>query len=247
MAWFRGKAGADNSPGDRADKSSSAGAPAQDLYARQRAEMVDRQLRSRGIRSKVVLDAMGTVPRERFLPPGEEPRAYRDQALPLSRGQTVSQPYMVAIMTEALQLKPTDRVLEIGTGSGYQTAILSPLAAQIFSVERIPELASGAREVLAELGCGNVQVKVGDGTLGWPDEAPFDAILVTAGAPRPPEALKTQLREDGGRLVVPVGDRYVQELIRLTRDGDEYEVEELLACRFVPLVGQEGWENPGTW
>jgi protein-L-isoaspartate(D-aspartate) O-methyltransferase len=154
---------------------------------------------------------------------------------------------MVAVMTEALLLDPTDRVLEIGTGSGYQTAILSPLAAHIFSIERIPELASGAEEILAELGCENVRIRVGDGSVGWPEEAPFDAVLVTAGAPRAPEALKAQLREDGGRLVVPVGDRYVQQLLRVTRDGDAYEVEELLACRFVPLVGEGGWEGPGPY
>ncbi len=206
--------------------------------------MVERQLRSRGIRSEPVLKVMGTVPREQFLPPSQEERAYKDQALPLSRGQTVSQPYMVAIMTEALRLEPEDRVLEIGTGSGYQTAILSHLAAQIFSIERIPELATGAGEVLGDLGCENVCIRVGDGSVGWPEEAPFDAILVTAGAPKAPEALKAQLKEDGGCLVVPVGDRYIQELLRITREGDAYEVEELLACRFVPLVGLEGWEDP---
>jgi protein-L-isoaspartate(D-aspartate) O-methyltransferase len=236
MSWFWGKDGGSDG---------GAGAETRDPFARQRAEMVERQLRSRGIRSLAVLEAMGTVPRERFLPEGEQHRAYRDQALPLAHGQTVSQPYMVAVMTEALLLQPSERVLEIGTGSGYQTAILSPLAARIFSIERITELAGGAEEVLAELGCENVTIRTGDGTVGWPEEAPFDAILVTAGAPQAPEALKAQLREDGGRLVVPVGDRYIQELLRVTRDGDHFEVEELLACRFVPLVGEEGWENPG--
>ncbi|NNM06338.1 MAG: protein-L-isoaspartate(D-aspartate) O-methyltransferase [Gemmatimonadetes bacterium] len=204
--------------------------------------MVEEQLRARGIRSEAVLEVMGSVPRERFLPPGEEHRAYRDQALPLSQGQTVSQPYMVAIMSEALQLGPSDRVLEIGTGSGYQTAILSPLAAQVFSVERIPQLAGKAEDVLAGLDCRNVRIKVGDGTLGWPEEAPFDAILVTAGAPGVPESLKAQLSEDGGRLVIPVGDRMVQELVRVTRNGNQFETENLLACRFVPLLGEEGWE-----
>jgi protein-L-isoaspartate(D-aspartate) O-methyltransferase len=204
--------------------------------------MVDRQLRARGIRSEAVLDIMGTVPRERFLPPGEEQRAYRDQALPLSHGQTVSQPYMVAIMTEALRLRPSDRVLEVGTGSGYQTAILSPLASEVFSIERIPQLTEKARQVLKELGCENVRLRVGDGSVGWPEAAPFDAILVTAGAPHPPETLKEQLAEDSGRLVIPVGDRYIQELVRITRNGDDYESEDLLACRFVPLMGEEGWE-----
>ncbi|MGD2123268.1 MAG: protein-L-isoaspartate(D-aspartate) O-methyltransferase [Gemmatimonadota bacterium] len=245
MAWFRSKGSADDGGAGHIRRQGTNQHTGGDApFRQQRTDMVERQLRSRGIRSERVLEAMGTVPRERFLPAGEEHRAYRDQALPLSQGQTVSQPYMVAIMTEALELEPTDRVLEIGTGSGYQTAILSPLAAHIFSIERIPELVSGAREVLAELGFENVRVRVGDGTLGWPEEAPFDAILVTAGAPTPPEPLKAQLREDGGRLVVPVGDRYIQELLRVTRDGDDYVIEELLACRFVPLVGEEGWESP---
>jgi len=206
--------------------------------------MVEQQLRARGIRSEAVLSVMGQVPRERFLPSGQENRAYRDQALPLSQGQTVSQPYMVAVMTEALALRPSDRVLEIGTGSGYQTAVLSPLASEVFSVERIPALAEQAEGVLGELGYENVRIRVGDGTVGWPERAPFDAILVTAGAPDIPESLKDQLAEDGGRLVVPVGDRFIQKLMRVTREGDEFESEKLLSCRFVPLVGVEGWDNP---
>ncbi len=207
----------------------------------ERARMVEKQLRARGIRSEAVLDAMGQVPREWFLPPGQQHLAYRDQAVPLSQGQTVSQPYMVAVMTEALQLLPGDRVLEIGTGSGYQTAVLCRLAAEVFTVERIPELADEAQAILQELGHANVHFLVGDGTLGWPDEAPFDAILVTAGAPDAPTSLKSQLAEDGGRLVVPVGDRYIQELIRITRHGNRFDSEDLLACRFVPLLGAEGW------
>jgi len=215
-------------------------------FAVQRARMVERQLRARGIRSERVLEAMEEVPRERFVPPDQHHLAYRDQALPLSRGQTISQPYMVAIMTEALQLRPGDRVLEIGTGSGYQTAVLCRLAAEVFTVERIPALAAGAQEILRELGCANARCLVADGTLGWPDEAPFDAILVTAGAPGVPGSLKTQLAEEGGRLVVPVGDRFVQELVRVTRRGDSFESEDLLSCRFVPLLGAEGWDAPGT-
>ena len=214
--------------------------------ADQRAGMVDRQLRARGIRSETVLEVMGGVPRERFLPSGQRHRAYRDQALPISQGQTLSQPYMVAIMTEALKLRPSDRVLEIGTGSGYQTAVLSPLASEVFTLERIPELSNRAKEVLRELACENVRLRVGDGSVGWPEEAPFDAILVTAGAPHVPESLKAQLAEDGGRLVVPVGDRFIQELVRVTRNGDEFESEDLLSCRFVPLMGKEGWEPPET-
>jgi protein-L-isoaspartate(D-aspartate) O-methyltransferase len=149
-------------------------------------------------------------------------------------------------MTEALKLRPSDRVLEIGTGSGYQTAVLSPLASEVFSLERIPELSSRAKEVLWELACENVRLRVGDGSVGWPEEAPFDAILVTAGAPHVPESLKAQLAEDGGRLVVPVGDRFIQELVRVTRNGDSFESEDLLSCRFVPLMGEEGWEPPET-
>lgn len=219
------------------------GSPA-DPMAALRSQMVERQLRARGIRSEAVLDVMATVPRERFLPARQRGLAYRDQALPLSKGQTVSQPYMVAVMTEALHVRQEDRVLEIGTGSGYQTAILSLLASEVFSVERIPELAAEAGGVLQELDCGNVRIRVGDGTLGWPEEAPFDSILVTAGAPHAPESLKAQLSGEGGRLVIPVGDRFIQELVRITRNGNEYESEELLACRFVPLLGAQGWETP---
>jgi protein-L-isoaspartate(D-aspartate) O-methyltransferase len=209
----------------------------------QRARMVERQLRARGIRSERVLEAMGRVPRERFVPQGQEHQAYRDQAVLHSHGQTVSQPYMVAIMTEALQLDPGDRVLEIGTGSGYQTAVLCHLASEVYTVERIPALAAEARETLLELGCAHTRFLVGDGTLGWPEAAPFDAILVTAGAPAVPASLKSQLAE-GGRLVVPVGDLQLQDLVRITRKGDEFASEHLLACRFVPLLGAEGWEDP---
>jgi len=208
-----------------------------------RARMVERQLRARGIRSERVLRVMGEVPREAFLPSGGEADAYADRALPLAQGQTVSQPYMVAIMTEALLLDPQDRVLEIGTGSGYQTAILCPLAARVYSVERIPELSRAAAHTLQALGCENVDLRVGDGTLGWPEEAPFDAILITAGAPRIPESLKAQLSEEGGRIVAPVGDRYIQELTRMVRTGNDFASERLLSCRFVPLVGEEGWER----
>ena len=212
----------------------------------QRARMVERQLRARGIRSERVLRVMGEVPREAFLPRSGQAEAYADRALPLGQGQTVSQPYMVAVMTEALLLEPSDRVLEIGTGSGYQTAILCPLAARVYSVERIPELSHAAAETLHALGYENVEIRVGDGTLGWPEEAPFDAILVTAGAPRIPDSLKAQLSEDGGRLVAPVGDRYIQELTRVVRTGNDFTSEGLLSCRFVPLVGEEGWEGAET-
>jgi protein-L-isoaspartate(D-aspartate) O-methyltransferase len=187
---------------------------------------------------------MGEVPREVFLPPERERQAYNDQALPLTQGQTISQPFMVAIMTEALALEPSHRVLEIGTGSGYQTAVLAELAGQVYSLERIQALASRAEMTLRELAYPNIHIQVGDGSLGWPEEAPFDSILVTAGAPHVPESLKAQLREDGGRLVIPVGDRWVQDLVRVVRRGNEFGSENLLACRFVPLLGEEGWDTP---
>jgi protein-L-isoaspartate(D-aspartate) O-methyltransferase len=216
-----------------------------DTPEQRRSRMVDQQLRARGIRSEGVLRAMGTVPRENFIPPGRAGDAYRDQALPIAHGQTISQPYMVAVMTEALELSEEDRVLEIGTGSGYQTAIISRLARGVWSIERIPNLLEEARRALHELGVANVHLRSGDGTLGWPEEGPFDAILVTAGSPGVPESLRSQLSPSRGRLVIPVGDRFLQELIRVTRDGDEFRQEKLLACRFVPLLGAEGWASPG--
>jgi protein-L-isoaspartate(D-aspartate) O-methyltransferase len=148
---------------------------------------------------------------------------------------------MVAIMTEALDLDATSRVLEVGTGSGYQTAILSRLAGEIFSIERLPNLLARAEAVLSEMGCENVHLRVGDGTLGWEEESPFQAILVTAGAPSVPEHLRGQLDPEGGRLVIPVGDRYIQELLVIRREGSEYTTTQRLSCRFVPLVGEEGW------
>ena len=211
----------------------------------QRALMVERQLRARGIHSQEVLRVMGAIPRECFIRPGQEAEAYLDRPLPLSSGQTISQPFMVAAMTEALKLSGRDRVLEIGTGSGYQTAVLSQLVGELYSVERIPHLLETARETLIGLGIEDIHFKLGDGTLGWPEEAPFHAILVTAGAPRPlPSSLMAQLSTDGGRLVIPVGDRRVQELVRVTREGDEFREEELFPCRFVPLLGAEGWKTP---
>lgn len=210
----------------------------------QRIRMVEEQLRARGIRSHDVLRVMGQVPREHFLPPERRSQAYTDQALPLSRGQTISQPFMVAVMTEALGISPGDRILEIGTGSGYQTAVLCGLARKVFTVERIPELKDQAQAALEALRIENVAFFRGDGSEGWPEQAPFDAILVTAGAPRVPEALKDQLVDKGGRLVIPVGDRWVQKLLRVTREGTSFVQEELLACRFVPLVGAGGWETP---
>jgi protein-L-isoaspartate(D-aspartate) O-methyltransferase len=218
-----------------------------DAFAQARTRMVDRQLRARGIADPRVLEVMGRVPREAFVSGPDRSRpdeAYRDSALPAGRGQTLSQPYMVARMTEALQLAEGDRVLEIGTGTGYQAAVLAHLAADVWSVERDPVLAEEARKRLEGLGLlDRVHLLVGDGSLGWPEGAPFDGILVTAGAPEIPEALKAQLA-DGGRIVIPVGPRDSQVLLRITRRGEGFESESLLECRFVPLVGEEGWSVP---
>jgi len=209
-------------------------------WERERSRMVEEDLRRRGIHDPRVLDAMAAVPRHRFVPEEERPHAYEDRALPLELGQTISQPYMVAYMTQALRVRPTDRVLEIGTGSGYQTAVLARLAAEVLTVERIGDLQGAARDVLEEIGVDNVRFRVGDGTLGWPEHAPYDRILVTAGAPTVPPALRAQLA-DGGVLVIPVGEPDLQELVAVTRAGDDYHTTALVGCRFVPLVGDEGW------
>jgi protein-L-isoaspartate(D-aspartate) O-methyltransferase len=206
-----------------------------------RERMVRSQLRSRGIRDPRVLRAMSLVPRDRFVPQERRHRAYTDHALMLSHGQTISQPYMVAVMTEALELQGSERALEVGTGSGYQSAVLAELCAEVWTVERVMELAEEAALLLADLGYGNVAVQVGDGSLGWPEAAPFDAILVTAGAPAPPPSLLDQLDPDGGRLVVPVGGPDLQNVLRVTRSGTEFITDEMTACRFVPLLGAEGW------
>jgi len=209
-------------------------------YDRLRLRMVERQIKGRGVRDKRVLEAMRKVPRHLFLPPEKADQAYEDHPVSIGRGQTISQPYMVALMTEALELRGDEKVLEIGTGSGYQTAILAELAREVYSVERIPELADEAVERLEGLGYTNVHVRVGNGTLGWPEQAPFDAILVTAGAPKVPKSLKAQLA-DGGRLVIPVGSEFHQVLYRIRRRGDEFLEEPLTSCVFVPLIGEEGW------
>jgi protein-L-isoaspartate(D-aspartate) O-methyltransferase len=202
---------------------------------------IDEQLVARGIRDPRVLDAMRRVPRQRFVPEASQPLAYDDRALAIGSGQTISQPFMVAVMTEALLLEGGERVLEIGTGSGYQTAILAELAAQVFSVERRPELAGAARATLAVLGYKNVDVTVGDGTLGLQARAPFDRILVTAGAPRVPSALTRQLSLQRGRLVIPVGPSAQQRLTIVVRDGERLTDTLRDACVFVPLVGHDAW------
>jgi protein-L-isoaspartate(D-aspartate) O-methyltransferase len=209
---------------------------------KQRIQMVERQIAHRGVSSRLVLDAMKTVPRERFLSPELAEFAYQDTPLPIAEGQTISQPYMVAMMIEALELQGEERVLEIGTGSGYAAAVLSRIAAKVFTVERIGQLAEKSASLLADLGYNNVRVLHNDGTRGWPDQAPFDGIIVAAGGPEIPESLKSQLKI-GGRLVIPVGrTRRTQELTRVTRvSAKEFTIEELGDVRFVPLVGAEGW------
>ena len=204
--------------------------------------MVDRQIAHRGVRSALVLAAMRRVPRERFLPAELWEMAYEDAPLPIAEGQTISQPYIVAMMTEALGLEGGERVLEIGTGSGYAAAILSKIAKDVYTVERIAQLAEKSASTLARLGYGNVHVLHADGTLGWPEHAPYDAIVVAAGGPNVPESLKAQLKI-GGRLVIPIGgNRRLQELVRVVRVGQhDYTTEELADVRFVPLVGAEGW------
>ena len=207
-----------------------------------RERMVERQIAARGVRDERVLRAMREVPRHRFVPAQLASAAYDDRALPLACQQTISQPYVVALMIEALSLRASDRVLEVGTGSGYAAAVLSRIAAEVYTIERLAELADLARKRLAELGYGNVRVRIGDGSLGWPEAAPFDAILVSAGAPGVPKTLESQLAP-GGRLVIPVGSAdHGQSLLRITRlASDRLEREDLGEVQFVPLVGAEGW------
>jgi protein-L-isoaspartate(D-aspartate) O-methyltransferase len=204
--------------------------------------MVESQLARRGIRDKRVLDAMRQVPRHLFIPEDMRGLAYCDGPLPIGHGQTISQPYIVALMTELLELTGQERVLEIGTGSGYQAAILSHLVHQVYSIERHAVLAQQAEKVLAQLGYDNVVVRVGDGTLGWPEHSPYEAIIVTAAAPDVPQPLIDQLA-DGGRLVAPVGSRWSQALVKMKRQGDLLVKEHLTAVAFVPLVGKHSWRE----
>lgn len=207
-----------------------------------RERMVRDQLARRGVRDRRVLAAFRNTPRERFFPPDRQANAYDDAAFPVDCGQTISQPYMVAHMTERLALCGVERVLEIGTGTGYQTAILAQLAAGVFTIETHPELMEQARRRLDNLGLDNIEYRLGDGTLGWPDHAQYDGIIVTAGAPRVPPSLTAQLA-DGGRLVIPVGDEHEQTLMRVTRRGDSFDHDRGIACRFVKLIGAEGWPS----
>ncbi len=212
-------------------------------YAVLREEMIEKQLRRRGVHDAAVLAAMAEVPRHEFVSEEVRVHAYDDLPLPIGSGQTISQPYIVAAMTAALHLQPGDRVLEIGTGCGYHAAVLSRLAKEIFTIERRPELASSASAKLARLGYSNAHVHCGDGTLGLPELAPFDAILVAAAAPAVPKPLLAQLAE-GGRIILPVGGAEHQELQLIERRGDTFPTKMLEGCRFVPLLGYHGWQEP---
>jgi protein-L-isoaspartate(D-aspartate) O-methyltransferase len=204
--------------------------------------MVETQLRARGIRDERVLQAMASLPRERFVPEDRRAIAYADEALPIPAGQTISQPWIVARMTELVSPRVGDRVLDIGTGSGYQAAILASLGARVVSIERQPELAASARERLAELGFGEqVEVRLGDGSLGDPTGAPWDGILVAAAAPAIPVPLREQLSPNGGRLVIPVGNRGRQDLLLVVRDGDTWDERSDGPVVFVPLLGEQGF------
>ena len=211
-----------------------------------RRRMVEAQVIARGITDSRVIAAMLKVPRHRFVEEALQGQAYLDAPLPIGERQTISQPYMVAFMSEALALDGTETVLEVGTGSGYQAAVLALLADRVFSLERIPTLARRARKVLDECGFTKVNIRLADGTRGWQEMAPFEGIVVTAGAPHVPPEYLEQLAL-GGRLVIPVGDRNSQVLMRITRTGQaDFKEERLLGCRFVPLIGSRGWQDEGS-
>lgn len=210
------------------------------IFTRLRERMVDEQLAARGIRDPRVLEAFRRVPRHLFVAEGDRHNAYQDRPLPAGYDQTISQPFMAATMTQALEVRPGMRVLEVGTGTGYQAAILADLGAKVCTVERILPLTEAAEARVGELGY-NVHFHLGDGTLGVPEEAPFDRILVTAGAPSLPVTLTSQLREDGGVMLIPVGDEGEQDLIRVVRDDGRVSRDRLCSCAFVKLVGREGW------
>jgi len=224
---------------DMGNKSVSRRAPG-DEYRSARERMVKSQLIPRGISDPGVLKVMEKVPRHRFVGDHYADQAYEDRPLSIGHGQTISQPYIVALMTEALELKAHARTLEIGTGSGYQAAILAELSKQVYTIERVEPLLERAREILQELGYTNVHLKAFNGTMGWKEHAPFDAIMVTAGAPDIPQPLLEQLA-DRGRLVIPVGDRLTQQLTKVVREGDDFFREDLGSVRFVNLMGTYGW------
>jgi len=216
-----------------------------DKFKKQRKRMVETQLKTRDIYDARVLKVMETLPRHLFLDSGLADQAYNDNPLPIEAHQTISQPYIVALMTQALELKSTDKVLEVGTGSGYQTAILAYLAFRVFSVERVAKLATKARKILDELNFYNVAIRVGDGSYGWREEAPFDAIIITAAVPKISNNFEAQLAP-GGRLVAPVGNREIQTLYKITRSLEDPNIitkENLGGCRFVSLIGESGWKD----
>ena len=211
-------------------------------FEKERVRMMEEQIVGRGVKDERVLAAMRKVPRHEFLPEGIRGMAYQDSALPLGEGQTMSQPYMVAAMSELLGLSGTERVLEIGPGSGYQAAVLAELCEKVYTVERIKILADRARATLDRLGYRSVAIKVYDGTYGWKDMAPFDAIIVTAGSPDIPAPLVEQLKE-GGRMVIPVGDRYGQTLVKVVKTAEGPVTDRSIPCVFVPLIGNHGWKE----
>ena len=211
-------------------------------YEAARNRMAEEQIIFRGITDEKVVAAFKKVPRHEFMPQAFIDSAYADHPVPIGEGQTISQPYMVALMTACLRLKETDKVLEIGTGSGYQMAILLEIAKEVYSVERIKSLADRADALLQQLGYSNFKIKVGDGTLGWEEHSPYDVIIVTAASPRIPQSLVRQLKE-GGRLVIPVGGAFGQTLTVVVRKGKGVTIEEVCGCVFVPLLGKEGWQE----
>jgi protein-L-isoaspartate(D-aspartate) O-methyltransferase len=215
-------------------------APKEMTFEEQREWMVRHQLEAWGIADPRVLDAMRRVPRELFVPDTERNEAYYDGALPIGEGQTISQPFVVAYMTERLQLLGTEKTLEIGTGSGYQTAVLSLLAGEVYTVERIAHLSRQAQKALAHFGASHVHFRVGDGSLGWPEHSPYDAILVTCAAPAVPQPLVDQMA-DGGRMIVPVGPRGYQDLVLVRKSGEQVSQDRLSPVAFVPLIGEHGW------
>lgn len=210
-------------------------------FERERKKLVS-QLRKKGIFDERVLEAMAQIPREMFVPAELRAMAYEDRPLSIGEGQTISQPFMVALMSQALAVRPGDKVLEIGTGSGYQTAILSSLGGWVYSIERYPELAQRARKLLTDLGYKNVTIQQGDGCKGLIEQAPFDGVIVTAGAPKVPHAFIDQLAS-GGRLIIPVGSKTYQRLLCLMKDDSILKVKEITGCIFVPLVGENGWDE----
>ena len=215
----------------------------EDRYLKKkRLQMVETQLVRRGINQQAVLDAMRKVPRHEFVPPDMADSAYNDCPLPVGEGQTISQPYMVALMTESLNLRGGEKVLEIGTGSGYQVALLAEIAEEVYTVERFEALSGRAEEVLRSLGYTNVHFKVGDGSEGWVEFSPYDGIIVTAGSPGVPRPLKEQLSE-GGRLVIPAGSYYSQSLLVIRKSGGRFSEKDVCGCVFVPMIGKYGWND----